>query len=536
LSIYRSILILVLGVVCSSGTASAQMILDVADYAAAPMTGKFGGTGNASALARLNFIRPEPRPQGRLFVNDLNGPLYILDPSTRTFTKYLDLNGRSGAPGIFKRFSYAIDLGNGFVTFQFDPDYQRNGRFYTIHIEEQDVADTAMPDNASVPGWRLDGYETTSAITVPGGSEREVVLIEWIDTNPSNLTFEGRAREVLRMQINTHLHPPTDLIFDPTAKRGDADWRIMYLATGDGGAGEQLDVERRNHPQRLDTLIGKILRIIPDPSEHAKTSVLSANGRYRIPRDNPFVGIDGAHGEIWAVGFRNPHRLTWAVDPAHPATNRLLVLSVGLSGRECVYIVKKGANYGYSEREGNQLLLPTNRDDALPTPDVIPVRISNTVTQGTVVPTYPVVQYDHTMGNAIGNGFVYRGRRLPALQGKFVFCDLLTGRIWYADYAEMLAADDGKPDTLAAMHEVVVRWKNPNDGAAASPQISPTMRPVVVAGYEARKRLDPVGMTARVPGRADIRFVVDATGELLISSKIDGMIREVTAAEMAPAK
>src|SRR5262245_32295991 len=109
-SIYRIILSLAVGVVSVSGSASAQMTLDVADYATAPITGKFGGTGNASALARINFIRPEPRPQGRLFVNDLNGPLYILDPATRTFTKYLDLNGRSGASGIFKRFSYAIDL------------------------------------------------------------------------------------------------------------------------------------------------------------------------------------------------------------------------------------------------------------------------------------------------------------------------------------------------------------------------------------------------------------------------------------------
>ena len=353
-----------------------------------------------------------------MFVNDLNGPLYIVDAATRSFTKYLDLNGRGAGTGLFKRFSYAIDLGNGFTTFQFDPDYRRNGRFYTVHIEEQAVDAAALPQGASAPGLHLDGYTTTAAIPVPGGSEREVVLVEWTDTDTSNATFEGTAREVLRMQINTHLHPPTDLIFNPTAARGSADWRVMYLASGDGGAGEQTDLERRNNPQRLDTLVGKILRIVPDPSEHVKTSVLSSNGRYRIPKDNPFVKIAGAHGEVWALGLRNPHRLTWEVDPSSAAKSRLIVLSVGLSGRESVYFARKGANFGYSEREGNQRLLPTNKDDALPVPDRIPLRVSNTVSHGTVAPAYPVVQYDHTKGNAIGNGFVYHGQPAAGAPGE----------------------------------------------------------------------------------------------------------------------
>ena len=64
------------------------------------------------------------------------------------------------------------------------------------------------------------------------------------------------------------------------------------------------------NPQRLDTLVGKILRIIPDLAEHHSTSVVSENGRYRIPNDNPFVSTPGARKEIWAYGFRNPHRLT----------------------------------------------------------------------------------------------------------------------------------------------------------------------------------------------------------------------------------
>ncbi len=141
------------------------------------------------------------------------------------------------------------------------------------------------------------------------------MLIEWTDTNPSNSTFEGTARELLRVQLNTRSHPMGDLIFNPTARPGDPDWRVLYQEVGDGAAGESRIVPMRANPQRLDNLVGKILRIIPDLNEQVATSTVSENGRYRIPNDNPFASTPGARKEIWAYGFRNPHRLSWAVDP-----------------------------------------------------------------------------------------------------------------------------------------------------------------------------------------------------------------------------
>ena len=106
-----------------------------------------------------------------------------------------------------------------------------------------------------------------------------------------------------------------EVVFHPTARRGDPEWGVMYIGMGDGGSGETRTIARPN-PQRLDTLVGKILRIIPDTSEHVATSTLSENGRYRIPNDNPFAAKPGARKEIWAYGLRNPHRLSWAADPA----------------------------------------------------------------------------------------------------------------------------------------------------------------------------------------------------------------------------
>lgn len=115
-----------------------------------------------------------------------------------------------------------------------------------------------------------------------GRIDREVVLIEWKDRNPANTTFEGTARELLRLQQPQPIHPIGEMTFSPVAQRGDADWRVMYLGAGDAGSGEQKDIRRLN-PQRLDTLVGKILRIVPDLGEHTLTSTVSGNGRYRIP-------------------------------------------------------------------------------------------------------------------------------------------------------------------------------------------------------------------------------------------------------------
>ena len=191
----------------------------------------------------------------------------------------------------------------------------------------------------------------------------------------------------------------------------------MYIGHGDSGSGEMRTMTRPN-PQRLDTLVGKILRIIPDPAEHAATSTLSENGRYRIPNDNPFASKPGARKEIWAYGLRNPHRLSWAADPKNPRTWHLIAAVVGLRTWETIDIIRKGANFGYPQREGNQQLKPDNTTTSLPEVDKIAIQIGDTVTDEVVVPTYPVVQYGHvpTGGDGIGSGYVYTGKALPALR------------------------------------------------------------------------------------------------------------------------
>src|SRR5205823_712163 len=109
----------------------------------------------------------------------------------------------------------------------------------------------------------------------------------------------------------------------------------------------------------------------------------------------------GARKEIWAYGLRNPHRLAWDVDPADRANNHLIAMVIGLRTWETIDIIHKGANYGYSEREGPQRLAPDNAITALPAKDEIPVRIDASKTDGTVHPTYPVIAYTHARESGI---------------------------------------------------------------------------------------------------------------------------------------
>ena len=162
----------------------------------------------------------------------------------------------------------------------------------------------------------------------------------------------------------------------------------------------------------------------------------------------------------------------------------------------------------------------------LPAVDKIAVQIGDEVTDSVVTPSYPVIQYGHVPdgGDAIGSGFVYTGKAVPALIGKYIFSDLSTGHVWYSDYKDMIAADDGDPKTLATMHEVKIQYKG---------QVYDSMFPITRDAYQARGGKDPdlPGRgTVSGAGRADARFAVDAQGELFIYSKTDGMIRRVTGA------
>jgi hypothetical protein len=517
--------------------AQGVVTVQLTDYAAVPRSGTLDTSSeNAVYIARVNFLREEPGGGlNRFFVCDLNGKLYILDKTTKQFAPYLDFQRNTSevpnATGLFPAFTRAAGYANGLVTFQFDPEYRNGGssnygKFYTVHIEidTSDGDARRLPNASAHPGFaNASSYVPTPANEAPGTDNtntRHAVLIEWQDTNPSDNIFQGTARELLRIEFNGRIHPIGDLAFNPLATNSShPDWRKLYIAVGDGGAGEQTNATLHATPQRLDVLQGKILRLSLDVAD--RTGPL----RYSIPLDNPFaVSTTGTtRGEIWAYGFRNPHRLTWDA-----ASNVLLAADIGLHSWEEVNVVRRGANYGYGEREGAFVLnvQTGNASGALP---------ANDASNGYV---YPVVQYPHSpalgYGDAIAGGFVYRGSRVPQLQGKYVFGDITTGQLFYADLAAMLAADDDNPATIASFNRIELLWDNPRN--AAGPERFDRMYEIVADEYHARGGpLTTLPGSATVSdltggGRADIRLAVDSLGELYILSKSDGMIRSVTAA------
>ncbi len=503
-------------------------------------------------LSRINFMRLEPAAApgsgSRFWGCDQNRNLYIVDKtnafSTNGWVKYINFEE------VFPRFDNDPGFAGGMNTFQFDPGYATNGIFFTVHMELT-TSPTLGPTNGSLPGLNTNGYTTTGAINPPVGSvTRLAVLVEWTDTNIANATFEGSAREIMRVGFGSNIHPMGDLLFNPRAQPGDPDYRNLYIANGDGGAGEAVSTHAL--PQRLDTLSGKILRITPDlnlrPGDDAGT-----NGRYRIPTTgvdpNPFTAnngvftnLPGVRKEIFAYGFRNCHRITWDAP-----SNQIIENDIGLHSWEEVNLIHKGTNYGYSEREGPEQLFVSSISSingktgsqvssSFPAADWLTV--TGLVAQ--VTPTYPVAVYSHRDGDAISSGFVYRGKLMPQLYGKYIFGDITTARIFYCDLAGMMATDDGIRTNPAAIHEIQVVFDSPYDTtnqpvrrrlfdivAEEFHQRGGTNNIVLPGSATATSGNDPDG----VPyggGRADIRFAVGDDGEIYVLSKSDGLIRKMT--------
>jgi hypothetical protein len=533
------------------------------DYANLPLSGPtHGGAASGTIdykaqLGRVTSLRSEPAnsplADSRFFVDDQSSTLYILDKATKKFTPYLNF------AEIFPKF--ASDLGNtaGIVSFAFDPGYAKNGKFYTVHTEKPDMAGSAAPTGARVSTLDLKGYSITPVVNPPAGpAHLESVLVEWTDTNIRNSTFEGTAREILRTGYDRN-HPMADLVFNPLARPGGADYGDLYISIGDGASGETPGPSHAL-PQRLDTLVGKILRITPDINLRPK-DILSFNGRYRIPSSgsdpNPFVSVPGARGEIYAYGLRNPHRLQWDVE-----SKTLIADDIGVHYWEEVDVITKGGNYGYAEREGNEQFFVNDAgktgslmNPPVPFPEKDLLQVDGI--SEPVAPIYPVAVYSHREGDSIGNGFVYRGKLMPQLRGKYIFNDMTTGRIFYADFAEMMVAH-GKRNQQAQIHELQIAHKDAA-GSAGQPA-KRRMFDIVAETYAHRggmpppdhalpgngaattrsqdpahpeAKMDPEGV-AYGGGRADVRMALGGDGELYVLSKSDGMIRKLTAVVTPP--
>ena len=173
---------------------------------------------------------------------------------------------------------------------------------------------------------------------------------------------------------------------------------MLYMALGDGGAAN----DPQKNSQDLSNLLGKIIRIDVNVPEDAEET-------YRIPEDNPFVDTEGARGEIWAFGLRNAWRFCF-----DPKTGALWTGDVGQNKWEEVDVVVKGGNYGWPLREGTH-----------------PFRMKDKPGPGELIE--PVAEYGRKDGISITGGFVYRGKKIPSLKGRYLYADYQSGHIWSID-------------------------------------------------------------------------------------------------------
>lgn len=403
---------------------------------------QFPATNKTQPYSRINKMGFHPISKA-IMVADLQGKLFILNANNQPDV-YFDASQH------FKNFINTPGLAAGLGSFAFHPDFAKNGLFYTTHSEADHgvKADFAYADSIPI--------------------RYQWVITEWTLDNPTSRILTGKSREVLRVNVVGQIHGMQEIAFNPYAGPTDADHGLLYIGIGDGGAVEQgypFIPKNKNH------VWGKVLRIDP-------TGKNSKNGQYGIPESNPYVGRDGLD-EIYAEGFRNPNRISWTKD------GKMLVSNIGQRNLESLYLVKPGKNYGWPDREGAFLISsPATINNVHPLPE-------NDAQYGF---SYPVAQFDHDEGNAIMGGFEYTGTQVSQLQGKYVFGEIVRGRVFYVNLNEI------REGTQAIIHEFPLTMNGNNV----------TLKELSKAD------------------KVDLRIGQDAYGELYLLTKADGLMYKIT--------
>ncbi|MEM9458378.1 MAG: PQQ-dependent sugar dehydrogenase [Myxococcota bacterium] len=192
---------------------------------------------------------------------------------------------------------------------------------------------------------------------------------------------------------------------------------LLYIAFGDGGHFPP------QMPQDGQSLLGKVLRL--QVNDDTGLPLGELDPPYLVPADNPFVGDPAIRDEIYALGLRNPWRMS--IDTASPAAGPQTIFlgDVGLVTAEEINEIVAGGNYGWPVMEAEFCRPGKGMESQI------------TVTLGDdcspelyQAPTY---WYRQAFGVSITGGYVYRGTALPSLQGDYIFADFTLGTIWALD-------------------------------------------------------------------------------------------------------
>ncbi len=381
-----------------------------------------------------------------LYVVDIRGKLYKLENGTPKV--FLDL--ASMRPKLVLQ----PGIATGFGSFAFHPEFAKNGLLYTTHAE--------------YPSLHKSDFSYTDTIPVM----LQWVLTEW-KGDPKSFPFNATSRELFRIDLPTSIHGVQEIAFNPFAKRGSADYGLLYIGIGDGGSAEIGSPLVSPEPH---TVWGSILRIDP-------LGTNSKTGKYGIPAKNPFSKMDSTKiaREVYAYGFRNPHRISWT------RSGKLLSINIGEHAIEALNMIEPGHFYGWPIREGTFVETFFNDNGK-----VYPLPSNDSIYHV----TYPVAQFDHDEGTAISGGFEYHGTAIPELVGKYVFGDIGTGKLFYVETKDLKL---GKQATIK-------KWALSKDGVITS--------------------IQQLCKNTRV----DMRFGMDSKGELYLLTKYDGKIYKLVRA------
>ncbi len=348
-----------------------------------------------NAFGNLAFANPvcitaPPGEVNRLFIVEQAGRVAVItNLAAPTRTVFLDISAKviGGSGGE-----------EGMLGMAFHPGYATNGFFFLYYTDET----------------------TTKA----GTGRHQILSRMQVASNNPNAALAGSETNLLTMFDQHSDHNGGDLHFGPDG--------FLYVSLGDEGEqNDSLDNSQRINKDfwssilRLDVDVpARATSLMPNPHP-ANTNHFGRAILYRIPADNPFVGATSFNGaavsasavrtEMFAVGFRNPWR--FSIDAL---TGRIFCGDVGADALEEINLITRGGNYGWAFREGTEA-----GPKAASQPGGLALKA-------------PTFSYRHgaatNQGNAVVGGLVYRGGRIPALDGSYIFGDYVSGNVWSLRY------------------------------------------------------------------------------------------------------
>jgi uncharacterized repeat protein (TIGR03806 family) len=370
------------------------------------------------ALPGKSFAAPvaivtAPDETNRLFVVEQAGRIQVIPNLANPISEvFLDLSAKTLFGGE-----------QGLLGLAFHPDFARTGRFFVFR-----TVTATTTGHANQLHDRLSEFRVSATNPNRADAASELILFQQADP-ASN-------------------HNAGDLHFGPDG--------YLYVTLGDGGGGN----DQFNNAQKINAdLFAGLLRLDVDnrPGSLAPNPHVSVVGNYRIPADNPFVGATSFNNgllvstkvrtEYFAVGLRNPWRFSF-----DSATGELWIGDVGQDKWENIFVTRKGANHGWSFREGNVV----GPKSAMPAGFLTDPKFNYVA---------PVHTYAHgsgpDKGNSLTGGFVYRGARLAQLAGAYLYADYVSGNVW-----ALRRQDTGAPrvERLLAKTGIAAFGPDPRNG------------------------------------------------------------------------